>query len=142
MTIFDLLFIAAALASVVVLITAVVIALQGRSAQALRILRNFAMCAAVYLLTGLAVALFSPQRVIRLGDPWCFDDWCITVNRVDRVQEAMLINCDVGFRIFSRAGRVAQRAKGAWIYLIDDQGRRYSPDPDTSAVPLDVLLPV
>jgi len=46
----------------------------------------------------------------------------------------------VGLRIFSRAGRVSQRANEAWIYLIDDRGHLYSPDPDPSAVPLDVLL--
>jgi hypothetical protein len=46
----------------------------------------------------------------------------------------------VGLRIFSRAGRVAQRANGAWIYLIDSDGRRFSPDPDPSTVPLDTEL--
>ncbi len=140
MTIFDLLFIAALLASVATLLTAAVVALRGRGGQALRILRNFALCAAVYVLTGLAVGYFSPQRVVRLGDPWCFDDWCLSANRVDRVLTASLIKYNVGFRILSRAGRVSQRAKGAWIYLIDDRGRRYSPDSDPSAVPLDVLL--
>jgi len=46
----------------------------------------------------------------------------------------------VGLRISSRARRVTQRASGAWLYLIDDRGHLYSPDPDPSAVPLDVLL--
>jgi hypothetical protein len=140
MTIFDLLFIAAFLASVGTLLTAAVVALRGKREQALRILRNFGLCAAIYLSAAIAVAYFSPQRVIRLGDPWCFDDWCLSVNRVDRVVKATLIKYDVGFRIFSRAGRVSQRVKGAWVYLIDDRGRRYSPDSDPSAVPLDILL--
>jgi hypothetical protein len=43
-------------------------------------------------------------------------------------------------RVFSRARRVSQRAKGAWIYVIDRKGNRYAPDPDPSVVPLDVLL--
>jgi hypothetical protein len=47
---------------------------------------------------------------------------------------------NVQLRISSRAGRVAQRAAGAWVYLIDGQGHRYSPEPDPSSVPLDVLL--
>ena len=42
--------------------------------------------------------------------------------------------------LFALAGRVVQRASGAWIYLIDGQGRSYSPESDPSAVPLDVLL--
>jgi len=75
-----------------------------------------------------------------IGDPWCFDDWCLTVVSVDRTPGPSQVSYNVELRISSRARRVAQRANGAWIYLIDEQGRRYSPDPAPSAVPLDVLL--
>lgn len=91
-------------------------------------------------MVGVAVAFLKPQRVIRTGDPWCFDDWCLTVENVSRTPGQLEISYRVGLRIFSRARRVAQRANGAWVYLIDGRGRRYSPDPDPSAVPLDVLL--
>lgn len=140
MTLFDLLFLAAAAASVATLITVTVLALRGQGSRALAYLRNFGVCAGIYLATSVAFAAFAPQRLIRLGSPWCFDDWCITVNRVDRVVKATLIDYTIGLRIFSRAGRVTQRAKGAWIYLIDDRGRRFSPVADPSEVPLDVLL--
>jgi hypothetical protein len=140
MTIFDLLFLLAALASVVSLGVAAVFALRGRRARALKILGLDLSCALFYLLVGVAVAFLKPQRVIRTGDPWCFDDWCLTVEKVSRTPGQLDTSYRVELRIFSRAGRVAQRANGAWIYLIDDRGRRYSPDPDPSAVPLDVLL--
>src|SRR5579863_4229018 len=140
MTLFDLLFLASAAASIVTLITVTVLALRGRGAQAVAILRKFGICAGIYLATNVAFAAFAPQRIIRLGNPWCFDDWCLSVNRVDRVLNATLIDYNIGLRIFSRAGRVTQRAKGAWIYLIDDRGRRFPPVADPSAVPLDVLL--
>jgi hypothetical protein len=139
-TIFDLLFLAAALGSVVTLISVTVLALRGKGAQAVLILRNFGIFAGIYLATSVAFAAFAPQRLIRLGDPWCFDDWCISVNRVDRVLNATLVDYNIGLRIFSRAGRATQRAKGAWIYLIDDRGKRFSPVADPSGVPLDVLL--
>ena len=140
MTLFDLLALAAVVASLVTLITATVLALRGRGAQAVAILRNFGICAGIYLATSIAFGAFAPQRLIRLGDPWCFDDWCLSVNRVDRVLNATLVDYSIGLRIFSRAGRVTQRAKGAWIYLIDDQGQRFSPVVNSSDVPLDVLL--
>ena len=50
------------------------------------------------------------------------------------------VSCHVSLRIFSQARRVSQRAKGAWIYVIDARGNRYAPEPDPSAAPLDVLL--
>jgi hypothetical protein len=140
MTIFELLFIVALLASVATLLTAAVYALRGRRAQALRILRSLGMCAVAYFVSGIAVSLFSPQHVMRVGDPWCFDDWRLSVEKVNRTPAPSLVSYDVGLRISSTAGRVSQRAKGAWIYLIDGHGRRYAPDSDPSAVPLDVLL--
>jgi hypothetical protein len=65
---------------------------------------------------------------------------CLSAEKVSRTSNPPNVVYRVDLRIVSRARRVAQRAKGAWIYLIDDQGRRYTPEPDSSAVPLDVLL--
>ena len=140
MTIFDLLFLLAALASVVTLAAATVFAVRGPRRRALKILRVYGICVLAYLTVGVATSFLKPQRVIPMRDPWCFDDWCLTVKAVSQTPAQQGISYQVELRIFSRAGRVAQRAKGAWIYLIDDQGRRYSPDPDPSGVPLDVLL--
>jgi hypothetical protein len=140
MTVFDLLFILAFLISVVTIAVASVFAVGGRLPRALKVLRLYCICAAVYFAVALAVAFLRPQRVMSIGDPWCFDDWCLTVERVDRTAGLSQVSYNVELRIFSRARRVTQRANGAWIYLIDDRGRRYSPDPAPSAVPLDALL--
>jgi hypothetical protein len=140
MSLFDLLFLLAVFVSVVTLAVAGISAIRGQRPTALRILRVYGACAAVYLLAGIAVSFMKPQRVIPVGEPWCFDDWCLTAEKVSRTPGAAGISYQVGLRISSRARRVAQRAKGAWIYLIDDRGHLYSPDPDPSAVPLDVLL--
>jgi Zn-dependent protease with chaperone function len=140
MNIFDLLFLLAVLLSLVTIATASVLVLRGRRAQALKILGVYAICALTYLLAGVAVSYFTAQRVIPAGQPWCFDDWCLTVESVEKIPASRQIYCRVGLRIFSRARRVNQRALGAWIYLIDDRGRRYSPDADQAAAPLDVQL--
>ena len=133
MSIFDLLFIVAFLTSVVTLATAAISAIRGRRAQALKILGVYAICAGAYLATGLTVSFLKPQRMIAAGDPWCFDDWCLTVDKVVRTPASSQISYDVQLRISSRARRVTQRAAGAWIYLIDGQGHRYSPEPDPSS---------
>jgi hypothetical protein len=140
MTIFDLLFLLAGVASVVTLATAAIFAVRGFRQSALKTLGAYGICALAYLTVGVATSFLKPQRVIPMRDPWCFDDWCLTVEGVSQTPNQQGISYRVELRIFSRAGRVAQRATGAWIYLIDDQGRRYSPDVDPSVVPLDVLL--
>jgi hypothetical protein len=140
MTIFDLLFIAVFFASLATLITAAVTAIRGHRHQAVGILRRLGVCAIAYLTIVVVVALFSPQRVLNVGDPWCFDDWCLSVENVSRTPTPPLVSYDVSLHIFSQARRVSQRAKGAWIYMIDGRGNRYAPEPDQSPVPLDVLL--
>jgi hypothetical protein len=121
-------------------ITSAVSALRGRGAQAVRILRIFAICAAGYFAVAVAVAFLKPQRVIQAGEPWCFDDWCLTLEKASRIPAASQVAYKVDLRISSRARHVSQRARGAWIYLIDSRGHRYSPETDSSSVPLDVQL--
>jgi hypothetical protein len=136
MTIFDVLFLASFLASVIALGTAVYTAIRGRTARAFSILRVWLVCVAVYLGISVAVAYFAPQRVITVGSPWCFDDWCLTVEKVKHADT----NYEVDILISSDAKRVTQRAKGAWIYLRDENDTHYEPTPNPSEVPLDVLL--
>jgi hypothetical protein len=140
MSIFDLLFLLMVFASLVMLAAAALLAVRGKFKHSLRTLSGLGICLAVYLATGLAVSFLKPQRVIAVGDAWCFDDWCLTVETVRQTPASSQVAYDVGLRISSRARGVAQRANGAWIYLIDKQGQRYSPDPDLSQVPLDIRL--
>lgn len=140
MTIFDLLFILLVFASVGALLAAAVAAIRGRGGRALAILRRLGICAVVYLAMVAVVGWRSPQRVLRVGDPWCFDDWCLSVESVSRTPAGPEVAYTVSLRLFSEARRVSQRAKGAWIYLIDEHGNRYAPEPDPAATPLDVLL--
>jgi len=139
-TIFDLIFLLALLTSVVTLVLAAIAGIRGRRTQSLRILRTWGIGALVYCACALAVALFAPQRVIAIGDPWCFDDWCLTVEGVKSAPADGAVSYRADLRISSVARRVSQRALGAWIYLIDDAGHRYAPDSDPSAIPLDVRL--
>ena len=140
MTIFDLIFLAAVLISAITLITAAISALRRRGKKSLRILRIYGMCLVAYFAVALAVDLFRPQRVIAIGEPWCFDDWCLQVENVDHTSSGSNTSYHLNLRVYSTARRVSQRAKGAWIYLIDEHGRRYSPNPDPSATPLTVQL--
>lgn len=140
MTYFDLLFLLAALVTAVTICVSAALLLLGRGRQALRLLLLYAAGAVAYLAIGIAISFFMPQRVIGVGEPWCFDDWCLEAQSVAKTPEEATNVYRVELRIFSRARRVSQRAKGAWIFITDDRGRRYSPERDDPSVPLDVLL--
>lgn len=136
MTIFDVLFLAAFLASLIALIAAAYAAVRGNSPQAFSILGVWLACTALYLAASVAVAYLAPQRVIATGQPWCFDDWCLTVEKVKHADTSYTVD----LLISSEAKRVTQRAKGAWIYLRDENDTHYHPTSNPSDVPLDVLL--
>ncbi len=142
MSVFDLLFLVCVLATAVSLVMVVVLALVGRRGASFRALRCLGVAVAGYLVVGLGVSFLKPQRVVRVGEPWCFDDWCLTVEAVTvaTMSAPAGLSYDVGLRLYSRARRVSQRARGAWIYLLDEHGRRFAPEVASDAIPLDTLL--
>lgn len=140
MSLLELFFVLAVLVSAITMIVVVVLTFRGRGRQALTLLGIFGICVASYLIAGVLISFAAPQRILRVGEPWCFDDWCLSVEQVSRAPGPVGNSYLVSLRIFSRARRVAQRANGAWIYLIDDRGHLYPPDPDPSTMPLDHVL--
>jgi len=141
MTVFDLLFIVLFLAMIATLIVAVVLASRGRRARALALLRRLAICALTYIGIVYAATAFSKQVVLRVGDPQCFDDWCLVVEHTERTPQDARTRYDIALKIFSRARRVAQRENGAKdVYLVDANWTRYDPVPNNSELPLNTLL--
>jgi hypothetical protein len=140
MTLADLILLAAALSFIVAVVRAALSAARGRRHRARRILLRVAVVAGLYLLVGLAVSLARPQRVLSVGEPWCFDDWCLTVSGVGSRAVGQNRTVAVDLVISSRARRISQHANGAWIYVRDAHGRRYAPELDGSEVPLEVEL--
>ena len=116
MSIFDLLFLAAVVATIAVLVSSAIAAVRGHRAEAFRILRIWLICVTVYLAAGLAVSFLRPQRLMQAGAPWCFDDWCLTVEGVNRTMAGNQADYKIELRISSQAARITQRANGAWIY--------------------------
>jgi hypothetical protein len=137
MSLFDLLFILCFFAALAVLLSAAIAAIGGHRTQALRKLRNLGIGAAVYMALVLAAGIASTRKIYRLGDSQCFDDWCITVVGANRTRPDSI---EVALRLSSRAKRVPQGEKGTVVYLIDSQGRRYNPDPNSVTVPFSTLL--
>jgi hypothetical protein len=140
MDIFDLLFIALFLATVVSLFAAGIAALRKRRASALKTLRVLGVSAGIYMAIVCIVSAATPRKILNIGDPQCNDDWCISVESADHVPGNSAVSYDVSLRLFSRAGRVSQRENHVVVYLTDDQWRRFDSIPQNSETPFNVLL--
>jgi hypothetical protein len=140
MTVFDLLFIAVFVGTMVILVLAGLAAIRGRRARALAWLRRLGVMASVYLGIVILVSLVSPRRVLNLGEEQCSDDWCIAVTRARHHPAGDARLYEVTFRISSRARGRAQRERGVRVYLMDSRGRCYDPILDQADAPFDRLL--
>jgi hypothetical protein len=140
MTIFEPLFLLLVLVTAGTLITVIVVAARGQGGRALRILRRLACGAGAYFAVVLIVALLTPQRVYRVGELQCFDDWCLTVTDAAHKPAGASVSWTLTLRVSSRARRISQSEKGAAIYLTDSRHRRFDPVPGASTGALDARV--
>ena len=140
MTLFDLLFILVFLTTVLGGLTALVQFLLRHRDRSKRTLRRVGLFAGIYWALVIVVSLVLPRDEIRIGEPRCFDDWCISADSVSIIPLHLNRQIRVTFTLSSRAKRVAQRELGVSVYLVDLQNNRYDPQPDPHAVPFDTLL--
>jgi hypothetical protein len=94
---------------------------------------------AVYLAAVNVVSLLSPQTIVKPGDSYCFDIWCIGVDRVSTHNSGQENLIQVDVHIFSDANTVKVSAK-ARPYLVDENGRRFPLIYESSAIPFDAVL--
>jgi hypothetical protein len=140
MTIFDLLFLVIALATVVILFVSAFIILRGHPGQAVKLLLTYGIGLAIYMGVVGVVSLVSPQRILALGENRCFDDWCISVDNIARSDSPMGKVYSLTLRMSSRARRVSQRENGVVVYIMDEGGRRFEAITDPAEVPFNSLL--
>jgi hypothetical protein len=94
----------------------------------------------VYLAAILLVSLFTPRLIVNIGDRYCYDTWCISVQRVNATLEGQKILYTAEVRIFSDANSVpASRAKD-FLYARDEHGRRFPLVQEPSLIPADVTV--
>jgi hypothetical protein len=99
-----------------------------------------ALSVAAYVAIVIVAALPSPRSAPAIGTH-CDDDWCMSVDSISKTPTAPgRLNYRLAVHIFSRANHGPRSAKGAWLYLADERGRRFELAPDASAVPIDVVL--
>jgi len=134
---FDVVFILLFLTAVAVLVSALVTALRGHRAAALRRLRTLALATLAYMAIVAVTSLLARRAEFAVGERQCSDDWCIAVSDAGPLSDTTI---RVTFQLSSRARRVTQRERFVVAYLRDSAGHRYDPDPAPDQQPFDVPL--
>jgi hypothetical protein len=139
MTVFDLLFLLFAVGSLIALISCAILACTD-GASAWRNLRIYGRILTVYVAVCVISAALIPRRILALGQPECFDDWCIQIDSVTKLSSAVPLRYQASARIFSTAKRVSQREKGIALYMEGTDRRRYAARMDSATQPFDLPL--
>ncbi|MBI1786909.1 MAG: hypothetical protein HYR60_05065 [Acidobacteria bacterium] len=140
MMLFDLLFIVLFFAAVSTLMAAAWFALRRQFGRVRRILLRLLVGLTVYMTVVMAVSLILPRRIVKAGDPQCFDDWCVSIAGFRQAPEGARVAYSVDLRLSSRARRVSQRENNLAVYLTDSRGRRYDPVANDANAQFNVLL--
>jgi hypothetical protein len=128
------------LASVVTLVTVVVLCFRAQFRRAARVVFRWAACAAAYAATLLLTAMLPNTSALKTGVPYCDDDLCMTVQSVSGTPEPAGVVYRFAIRLFSRAYQRTRSAKGATAYLVDQRNRHFLPLYDPSAIPFDMAI--
>jgi len=139
-TVFDLLFLLVALASVTTITVIAAVALSGRPRQALKLLVSLGVGLTAYLGLIVFVSLTSPQRELAFKENRCFDDWCIAVDDAVRSESLTSLEYIVTLRLSNQARRVSMRENGLVVYVMDDKGRRFESAADPCQAAFNTLL--
>jgi hypothetical protein len=131
---------AVVLGALIMVLTSAAQFASGKSRRAMKMLLASTALAATYTLAVIAVSLWTPQKIVTVGDSYCVDIWCIGIDGVSPRPIGREIVYKVDVRIFSDANRVKTSAKGASLYLLDERGRRFPLVNDPTAIPFDVTL--
>jgi len=138
MNLFEPLFLFLVLLTLGTWLTALVMAVTGRARRAGRILGRWLIGAAIYFAVVIVASAVIRPRGFALGEPQCFDDWCIAVAGSHAAPDGQ--GLDVTLRVSSRAKQRPMGERGAGVYLIDAQGRRFAPEVRSGDVALDTVI--
>jgi hypothetical protein len=94
-----------------------------------------AVVSGAYTMALLMFSLTSHDRTIDLGQPKCFDDWCVTVMRAEHDDTSAIVEVEVK----SQAARAQMRPDRPQVEVVDMRGRVFTPV-STSDPPLNKEL--
>ena len=120
----DLIAILAVVFSAGTVLRMVYLLLRRRRPDALHLLIRWAWCVLAYFAVSLAASALRPERSIGQAERWCFDDWCVSVDRVTRRSAADGTVYTLDLQTYNAANR-SQRALYPWMFVRDAGGQQY-----------------
>jgi hypothetical protein len=93
-----------------------------------------------YFVAATTIWWASPETVIKLGDSYCWDLWCMGIDKVNAVPRGQEIVYKIDVHFFSDANTVKTGTDDALVYLVDDRGRRFPLVDDPSVIPINTRL--
>ncbi len=93
-----------------------------------------------YVAALMLVSMLTPRTVISIGDGYCWDLWCVGVERVSASPEGQNTLYTARVRLFSDANRVPTSRAKNFLYAIDEQGRRFPVFQNRPELPLDITI--
>jgi hypothetical protein len=143
MTVFDLVFLLAVVGCVLALVALSSFLLRRHWRSARRVALALGSFLMLYAGVLLSVSLLSQEHTLAMHQDRCFDDWCLSVERVVRQRsvgapptivaargEFFLVTV----RVSSRARAITQRALDVQVSLLDANSQRYDPSPSGQQV--------
>src|SRR5215469_349213 len=132
------------LAAAVVGVPAVLFALNDRTFH--RAARAGSVCAGIlipYMTALVTVALLTPRTIVSIGDSYCWDSWCMGIQRVSAAPQGENVLYTAEVRIFSdhsKASRVPTERARSFFDVHDDRGRIFPLLQSATFVGADVIL--
>jgi hypothetical protein len=129
---------AATLLSIMALMATAGLYLNKQAPLATGIFRGWAIGVAVYI-TVLGFVAMVPKKTSALTrrTSYCEDDWCMSIDGISREPVSNGFVYRVAIRISSYANKGTRSAESAWIELVDESNRHFSPVNDPSLPGLD-----
>src|SRR5262249_24045701 len=125
MTIFDLIFLLAVVGCVSTLVALGFFLFRRHYRLARRLALALGSFLVLYTSVLLSVSLLSPQHTLAMHQDRCFDDWCLSAERVmQQPSIGAIVSVHGEFllvtvRVSSRAKAVTERATDVQVYLLD-----------------------
>jgi hypothetical protein len=134
MTPFDLLFIVSFVGMIIGALRTGYLLARGRIVAARITALRLVGFVALYGSALVLVSLLSAGKVMAVGEPRCFDEWCIAVTGVSRKPSIGNVKANglfyvVSLRVSSRSRGRRQRENDVYTYLTDGRGRRFEVSP-------------
>ena len=111
--------------------------------RVIRSVRGVAGIAGSYLGAVILFSLLTPQTIVSVGDNYCWDMWCAGIQNVRASAQGAntVYTLDVSvFADSTEAQRVPAEAAKRFFYVMDEQGRRFPIERESSFANADVIL--